>query len=401
MTNVLDGLLVVDCSQVIQAAASANILQELGAQVIKIESPLGDISRTWTHVLGVSHELPGGRNATFEWVNRGKRSITLDLSTDGGREVLSQLVTKADVFVTNHRKDVRERLRFDYESLKAVNPQLVYGVGNAYGGRGPSSGQGGYDNVAFARSGLMYCVGGDSDEPQYMTAGLVDQAAGTMLALGILAALLARPRLGHGQQVESSLLGTVLHLMSTPLNTYLLTGHLPTRPSRTKMSSPLVGWYRCRDDRWLMLSITRPQTAWPQLCQLLGLVIADDVRFASAKARAQNSGALIAMIDQAMLKTDREDWIARLEGADIMCAPVNRIEDLPMDAQVIANGYIKQVAHDSLGPTRLVALPLGYSSSSLSDGHDAPELGQHTEEILLELGYDWDGIDELRESRSI
>ena len=400
MSTVLEGLRVIDCSQVIQAAAGANILQELGADVIKIESPIGDVSRTWTHVLGVSHQLAAGRNATFEWVNRGKRSITLDLKTDAAQEILNRIVATADVFLTNHRSEVRERLRFDYESLAAINPRIVYGVGSAYGSKGPSAGQGGYDNVAFARSGLMYCVGGDSDEPQYMSAGLVDQTAGSMLALGVLGALVSRGHTGRGQQVETSLLGAVLNLMSTPLNTYLLTGHLPTRPSRASMPSPIVGWYRCKDDRWLMLSITRQRT-WPQFCEIVGLTIANDPRYATAKARAQNCRALIASIDKKMVSLDRAEWLRRFEAADIQCAPVNRLEDLPTDAQVVANRYIKQVQHETLGSIRLVSLPLSFSGSTMTDGTDAPELGQHTEEILLELGYTWDDITELRKSQSI
>ena len=194
MPNLLDGIKVIDWTQAHHGAATAYMLADLGADVIKVEDPKGDLARTWRSIMGVDLDLPGGRNILFEGANRGKRSITLNLKTEEGRDIFRRLAGQADVLVTNHRPSVRERLGLDYPSLSQSNPRLIYAVASGYGEKGPFADERSFDNVAFAWSGMMHCIGEEDSPPLYMTPGAADQLGATMLAQGIMGALYWRER---------------------------------------------------------------------------------------------------------------------------------------------------------------------------------------------------------------
>ncbi len=196
MSILLEGVRVVDWTQAHHGAATGYMLGDLGADVIKVEDPAGDIARTWRSILGVSLELPGGRNILFEGANRNKRSITLDLKTDRGKEIFLDLLSDADVLLTNHRRPVREALGLDYPSLAANHPRLIYALATGYGEQGPFADERSFDNVAFAWSGMMDCIGEEGSPPQYMTPGACDQLGATLLAQGVLGALYHRERTG-------------------------------------------------------------------------------------------------------------------------------------------------------------------------------------------------------------
>ena len=398
MSNLLDGIRVVDWTQAHHGAATGYMLGDLGADVVKVEDPAGDIARTWRSILGVSLELPGGRNVLFEGANRNKRSITLDLKSGRGKEIFLELTADADVLLTNHRRPVRESLGLDYPTLAPQHPRLIYALATGYGEQGPFADERSFDNVAFAWSGMMDCIGEEGSPPQYMTPGACDQLGATMLCQGVLGALYHRERTGHGQQVEASLLGAMVHLLAMPFNVSLMAGRTPRRPVRTEVFNPLVGWYRCADDRWIMFSINRPQESWPDFCRVLelGEAVERDTRFDSTRHRAENCAELIAIIDRAIAGKNCEDWLARCRANGLICAPVNRVRDVSDDAQMAANGYIVDIDHETIGPIKSVGVPIVYSEAGGRVDRGAPELGQHTEEVLLERGYTWEQLEELR-----
>ncbi len=212
MPNLLDGIRVIDWTQAHHGAATGYMLGDLGADVIKVEDPDGDIARTWRSIMGVPLDLPGGRNVLFEGANRNKRSVTLNLKTEEGKELFAELVGGADILITNHRRVVRERLGLDYASFAPNNPRLVYAVASGYGQTGPSADERSFDNVAFAWSGMMHLIGEEDSPPNYMAPGAADQLGATMLVQAVLGALYWRERTGEGQMVEASLLGALVHL---------------------------------------------------------------------------------------------------------------------------------------------------------------------------------------------
>ena len=399
MANLLEGIKVIDWTQAHHGAATGYMLGDLGADVIKVEDPEGDIARTWRSIMGVSLELPGGRNVLFEGANRNKRSMTLNLKTPEGKELFKKLVSGADVLITNHRRAVRQNLGLDYGHFAPENPRLIYAVASGYGEKGPSSDERSFDNVAFAWSGMMHLVGEEGDPPLYMTPGAADQLGATMLVQAITGALYWREKTGEGQQVEASLLGALVHLCAMPFNIYLMSGRLPKRPTRKKVFNPLVSWYPCADGKWIMFSINRPQESWHDFCEVLGLgheVEASD-KFNSTRNRAEHCEELIDIIDGATATKARDEWLALCRARGLICAPVNSVEDIPLDPQIAANGFVFDYDHEVLGKTKTIGFPVSYSRLQQEVRSGAPELGQHTEEILLDAGYGWDDIESLRD----
>ncbi len=399
MTNLLDGIRVIDWTQVHHGAATGYMLGDLGADVIKIEDPDGDIARTWRSIMGVPLDLPGGRNILFEGANRNKRSITLNLKTLEGSSIFRKLAAGADVLITNHRRAVRERLGLDYEAIRQDNPRLIYAVASGYGEEGPSSHERSFDNVAFAWSGMMHLIGEEDSPPQYMAPGVADQLGATMLSQAVIGALYWRERTGEGQRVEASLLGALVHLLAIPFNMHLMGGHLPKRPTRQKVFNPLVGWYPCSDGNWIMFSNNQPQRSWSDFCQVLGLgeAVETDPKFDSTRSRAENCEDLIALVDRATRTKPRAEWLSQFRGRGLICAPVNSVEDAAEDAQIAANGYVFDFEHETLGKTKTIGFPISFSRLDPEVRTGAPELGQHTEEVLLQHDYSWTDIKKLRE----
>ena len=403
MTNLLDDIRVIDWTEAHHGAATGYMLGDLGADVIKVEDRDGDIARTWRSIMGVPLDLPGGRNVLFEGANRNKRSVTLNLKTPEGNSIFRRLVTEADVLITNHRLGVRERLGLDYNSLCQDNPRLIYAVASGYGEKGPFFDERSFDNVAFAWSGMMHLVGDEDGPPQYMTPGAADQLGATMLTQGIIGALYWRERSGEGQQVEASLLGALVHLLAMPFNIYLMSGRLPKRPARQRAFNPLVGWYQCSDGQWIMFSINRPQESWHDFCEVLSLgeELETNPKFNSTRARAENCEELIKAIDRVIGTKPRDVWLSLCRAKGLICAPVNSVQDIANDAQIAANGYVFDFEHEVLGKTKTIGFPISFSRLQPEVKTGAPELGQHTEEVLLHTGYTWDDIQGFREKGAI
>ena len=407
MSGPLEGLLVIECSGYLSAPTAGYMLADLGAEVIKVEDrEKGDPSRGTSALFGSSMSMANGENLLFETANRAKKDITLDLKKEKGRKVLYDLVAKADVFSTNFTQRAIAGLKIDYNTLKKYNPKLVYGVATAYGLVGPEKDKRAFDSVAQARSSIMYAVGGEPGSPPAQIGGPVfDQMTGTMLAYGILAALVKRDKDGIGQQVEVSLLGSGIHLQAYNINAALLRGRQIPRPSRKAMKNPMSNHFECADGEWLLLSEAQADKYWPKFCDALDIKhLENDARFATTASRRDNSKELTPMIEEVFKKKTRDEWMKLLDekGGGIAFSPVLRPTDLANDRQALENGYIAEIDHPSLGPIKMVGNPVSFSETPVKVGGCAPQFGQHTEEVLLELcGYSWEQIEELKNEEVI
>jgi len=409
MPRPLEGIRVIEWAGFHNGPAAGYMLGDLGAEVIKIEEPVrGDPARGMTQMYGDVMTLPGGRLVGFELANRNKKSIAVDLSKERGREVLYRLVAKSDVFFTNYyRNDVLRRNGVDYETLVKYNPRLIYAINSSYGLRGPMRNQRGFDTIAQARSGLMWAMGDrDMNEPVQVVGAPCDQMGATMLAFAILAALLTRERLGIAQKVEVSLLGSSLHLQAIGLNVTLLRGRSYARHSQKRARNPLANHYRCKDGKWIMLAEPQADRFWSQFCRAMGLEeLEHDPRFATALGgRREHYAELIEILDQVFATRTRDEWIKRFEemGVEFAYSPILDYYEVVEDPQVLENNYIVDFEHPTLGRVKFVNLPIEFSETPAGPVSAAPELGQHTEEVLTELlGYSWEEVAELKEEGAI
>ena len=399
----LEGIRVLDWTIWQQGPVAAAMLGDLGAEVIKIEERVGgDPGRGMLRAAGL--DLSGRPNFYFEANNRNKKSLTVDLKKPTGVEIVQRLAEHADVFVQNFRKGVAARLGLDAATLRARNPRLIYASATGYGPEGPDSGAPSFDYLGLARSGLMLASGEPDDPPIYTSGGIADQMGATMLAFGVLAALLVRERTGRGQEVDASHLGSMSWLQGLGLAARTMLGRAIPRQSRKYATNPLWNHYRCADDQWIALAMLQPDRYWKNLCRVLEIPeAATDARFTGAKERMFHCGDCVALLDEVFARRPRAEWLRRLaEGGDFIATLVNSVDDLPDDPQMQVNGYVTTFAHPTFGPTQVVGVPVLLSETPGSIRLPAPEFGQHTEEVLTEiLGYSWEEIGHLREAEVI
>jgi len=402
--KVLDGIRVLDWTIFQQGPVCTAMLADLGADVIKIEHRVeGDPARGLMKMIGTMIGGDVGRNPYYENNNRGKRCITLDLRKEEGKKILFHLVEKSDVFVHNFRMGVAEKLGLGYETLCKYNPKIIYAHASGWGPKGPDAYNPSADYTGVARSGLMSVAGEPDMPPQMVQAGMADQMGATMTAYGILAALLVRERHGMGQKVDTSLLGSMMHLLGLVV-TMNCVAKVPTmRVERKKAGNPLWNHYRCNDDKWIALAHLQPDKFWPNVCRALGIQdLEKDPRFDEMTKRSEHAEELIRILDQVFANRSREEWIGVLKENGCVYAPVNTLADLEEDAQALANEYITEFNHPTMGKIKEIGFPVTFSETPASIMREAPEFGQHTEEVLIEiLGYNWEEISKLREAEII
>ncbi|MGA2463214.1 MAG: CoA transferase [Thermodesulfobacteriota bacterium] len=404
MDGPLEGIKVVECGIWQMGPSAGAFLGDLGAEVIKIEERgKGDPGRGIKWIRGIPVELPQGRSWYFEYNNRNKRSLTLDLKKPKGREILFKLIEGTDVFIQNFRLGVATKLGIDYGILSKHNPKLIYASATGFGSKGPDAKDPAFDYLGQARSGMMTIAGEPDSPPVVYGAGIADQIGAIMLAFGILAALVTRERVGFGQEIEVSHLGSGIHLLGLDVFGTIVSGHAPPRVSRKKAYNPLWNIYQCGDQKWIALAMLQPDRYWSIFCQALHLNhLVEDPRFKDMEARRKNCEELITILDAVFLKKSCAEWLKILKNAvDIICSPVNTLEDLITDSQVLENEYIAEFDHPALGKIKTVGMPVKFSKSPGRLRLPAPEFGQHTEEILLEKGYDWEDIIRLRDEEII
>lgn len=396
----LDGIRVLDCGTLQSGPACCAILADLGADVIKVESPTGgDSERGARKVSGVPVGLPHGLAYPFEVHNRNKRSVAVDLTKQEGRAILNGLVAIADVFVHNYRPQVAERLGFGFAELARVNPSLVYANCSGFGLKGPRSKDAAVDPIAHAVSGMMLGIGEPDMGPVHLPGAIADQATALMLTCGILACLRGRQITGGAQQVHTSMLGTLLWLQTNNLLVSILAGGPRPRQTRTGPVNPLVNYYRCQDGKWILLAHFQADRYWAALCRALGRsALEKDARFATMQAREDHAAELVAILDDVFGSRAQGTWLKLLGEADLVFAPIQDYWEVIHDPQVLANEYIHEVVHPTVGRLKTVRVPLDLNTEDGRRWAPAPQLGQHTEEILIDtLGYTWEGIAVLKD----
>ncbi|MEW6261924.1 MAG: CoA transferase [Thermodesulfobacteriota bacterium] len=396
----LSGFKVVEYAVFHAGPGAAAILGDLGADVIKVETGSGDPVRHWKKVAGFDMSLPDGESLLHQLSNRGKRSIGLDIKRPQGREAFLRLVRQADVFVTNLRPGTKVKLGIDYASLSKVNPDLVQVSVSGYGPEGPMSDLGAYDSLGQAVSGLMHLTG--SEEPQLIHLGVLDQSVAIVASYAAVTALLARERRKIGQEVHVSLYGTAVWMTYCNLMLENVLNIDPAQSGDRTHHSPLRNRFRCGDGRWMMSTNHPEDQYWPVLCRAVGRSdLIDDPRFAEASSRAENCPELVAIFDDIFARKTRDEWTGLLQAQGLLFVPIRRTSELKSDPQALANGYIVPYDHPVMGQVLFPGFPWLFGRSRADTRSPAPNLGQHTWEILQEAGYSEAEIEALLTARVI
>ncbi|MER3397034.1 MAG: hypothetical protein C4316_00620 [Chloroflexota bacterium] len=404
MPGPLEGVKVLEIANWVAGPSACAILSELGADVIKVEPPeTGDAMRGITTSRRGVVPYTGGVNVAIEQDNRGKRSIAVDLSRPEGQEVVHRLAARSDVLVTNLIPQRRERYRLRYEDLAPQNPRLIYVALTGYGPEGPDRDRPGFDYAAFwARSGIMATLGEPDAPPVQQRPGMGDHTTSLAIVSAVAVALYEREKSGLGQQVDCALFHTGLWVLSMDVVAALKERAAVERVSRKEVTNPLFNYYRTADGKWIQLVMPVSDPFWPGVCRALGLAeLIDDPRFSSHGRRMENCRELIKIFEERFLSLPRAEWGERLDAEGCIWAPVQTLDEVIEDPQAHANGYFVTLKHPSGEDYQVVAAPLKFRRTPGQVKGPAPEVGQDTELILLELGYEWDQIERLKADRVI
>lgn len=376
------------------------ILGDLGAEIIKIEAPAGDPMRSWTHVGTTSLEGPNGESFMYEISNRNKRDICLDIKKPEGREVFHRLIKSADVFMTNLRKSTKKKLEIDYESIRKVNPKIIHANVSGYGPEGPMDDVGAFDPLGQAGSGMMFLTGQEFPAPLQL--GVLDQAAAIALSHAIITALFTRERHGYGQEVQTSLYGASLWLQHPNLMLANALKINPCPPSDRSSHSPLRNAFCCKDDRWLMATHHPEEKYWAKFCEITGQrELLNNPDYTDEIGRPKNYSELMAIFDPIFREKTAMEWMLLFMEHQMMFCPVQKIEDVQNDPQAQINGYVRSFNYKGLGDLKVPGYPIHFSENEAGIRSEAPANGEHTEEIMKEIGYLEHDISELKEKAII
>lgn len=393
MAGAFEGVKILDFTVFQQGPQATLVMADMGADVIKAEPPgFGDLGRVL--------QIHNGVSAYHLAHSRGKRSLTVNLKSLEGVEIARKLTAHVDVFVHNFRPGVMERLGLGYDDLRPLNERLIYAHASGWGTKGYKAEHPAFDIAAQARSGLMSMTGEDEGGPLPVGVAIADYIGAMNLAMSIMAALYARQQTGVGQKVETSLFGSAVASQAWELQTYIM-GRRKRRSGRGHAYLPTVWRTFQTADGWAVVGGVGDDR-WPDFCAAVGMPeLEADERFANGLARANNLVELYALLDDKFLAKTTAQWMDVLEAHDMICAPVQDYDALMADPQALDNEYLLTIDHPIAGSTQVVGQPWKFSETPATVTRIAPELGQHTEEILLDLGYTWDDISALREAKAI
>lgn len=388
----LDGIRVIDAASFLAAPTAASLLADMGADVIKVEAPGGDSATANQRAAGNAPAVNAGRETT----NHGKRSIALDFTTAAGRDVMMRLIDTADILIHNYPVSRAQRFGLTWEAVHARNPRVVHASLSAFGGVGPDADRLGFDSTSFwARSGIQSLLGDVSAPPVESLAGLGDRVTALNLTVAVLAALRLRDMTGEGQQVEVALQQTGAWTISGLVQGALLKTPGQSRPNRLDLQNPLSITYATRDNRWLVLRmVMNLERDWPIFCEAVGKPewVAE---FPDARAVAAHANELRERVEALLLSQDLDYWRERLDPTGLIWAPIFTVEDVAADPQMRAVHAFEEVDHPTAGKVELVAAPFTIRDADIRIRRTAPEIGEHTNEVLLELGYSSQEVDAL------
>jgi crotonobetainyl-CoA:carnitine CoA-transferase CaiB-like acyl-CoA transferase len=403
MAPVLEGIKVIDVSQVAAVPMTARIMADFGADVIHVEHPrMGDQFRAVLDGMGSTSGIVSDINYVWEHYNRNKKGITLDLSQNEGLEILNKMLETADVFLSNLRPYELEKFSLEYDALKKLNPRLVAGYLTGYGMKGPGRNAPAYDHTAYwARSGIPHrlisltpALQNPGAHPPAFLPAFGDHMAGMSLACGVMMALFRRERTGQGEEVNVSLFHAGAYQLSFDVAGALATGNDCLKRTSTKDTpNALIGQYQTKDGRWILFCFLRPDRYWANLCQAMGREdLVHDPRFASLELMTKNRVAMIEILDEVFLSKTLDEWRPLLDEAELPWAPVQNLLEVVNDPQARANDFWVAYDHPEYGRIEGVTCPIKLGQEPDPVRMPAPEFSQHTEEILLECGYTWEDI---------
>lgn len=389
MTQPLQGIRVLDLSRVLAGPYCTMVLGDLGARVVKVEPPEGDETRGW------GPPFAGGESAYYLCVNRNKRGMTVNLKTGEGRSILAELARTSDVLVENFRPGTLARFGLDFETVSVSNPRLVYCSLSGFGQTGPLRERPGYDFMIQALGGLMSFTGEPEGEPMKVGVAVTDLFAGQNAVIAILAALQARQHTGRGQHLDIALFDSQLGMLANVASNFLVSGNPPGRYGNAHANIVPYQSFRAADG-WFVLAVGNDRQ-FARLCEVIARPdLAADEKYAANTARVLHRKELLPILNSIFLTRPSAQWLSALEAAEIPCGPIHTLDQTFAEPQVAARGMLIELPHPTAGKVPLVGSPLKFSATPVDYRLPPPLLGQHTDEILLELGYSAEQISALR-----
>lgn len=386
----LEGIKVLDLSRALAGPYCTMLLGDMGADVIKIERPgKGDDSRAW------GPPFIEGESAYFLSINRNKKSITLNLKSEKGKEILFKLIKISDVLIETNRPGVMEKLGLSFEEVKKVNPKIVYCSISGFGQTGPYKLRPGFDQVIQGMGGLMSITGEENRPPIKVGVAITDVGAGMYAAIGILAALLRRDKTGKGEYIDVSMLDGTISWLTYQSGRYFASGEVP-KPMGS--GHPLIVPYQAFKTKDIYINIAvGNDSLWRKFCETIGLNIADDPKFSTNAKRVENKEELIKILNEILSKKTGKEWLEILNKAGIPCGPIYKLNDIFSDPHVLSRGMVSEIEHPKAGKIKLTGVPIKFKNSPGKIRLHPPLLGENNFEILEEIGYKKEEIEKFRE----